>query len=700
MPITLSTEVQIINQSGGPAMITLYYRQGTNNSATEFAPTSTATWWLNHGETSSPIDINYTSGSGASTAYWAVVMNIRQNATHTKLGVWVSALEDDPEPDDFYTAWQLQSGDSGKTLTFSVDCHQFHMTTSKGSTNVIMSQVGPLFTLAPISNVFVVMLENRSYDSMFAASGIQGLVTAELSSTPSTPGWTNPITGTTLPGNVLAYGGGAALGGVAAPESLATDPGHELPDVYMQLTQNTLTKFTAPYVYPAVNNGGFAANWQQKLGSSAGKDTTKLQQVMWPYQMQSQLPVLYTLATEFAVCDHWFSSVPGPTWPNRFFVHAASSDGLDQSPSKLQLIWSKIFSGYEFTNGTIFSALSGANNPIPWRIYADYEPGAAGSSHWSLYSNQPNKPNPEGGDYLQVTAIAGITSSNVASLASFAADLQRPYPYAYTFIEPNYGAVTGPYDFKGGSSQHPLDNAYGGEALIKAVYEAIRASPLWPTSLLIITYDEHGGLADSVLPPKATIPGDVWNDPGNNEYNFQFNQYGVRVPAVVVSPRIVKGTVDHNVYDHTSVIRTMWKCFGLPKSGLTARDKAANDLLGLIGINPVRTDCPMTLPVPAPASAMAMDRVTETVDPLAQSRRAEPLQTGGAVWSALLLAAKTHHDLEGSPETQAAITARLQGIKTYGDAQDYLAEVSGKMHDDRAARRARKAAAQRSRKGT
>jgi len=115
---------------------------------------------------------------------------------------------------------------------------------------------------------------------------------------------------------------------------------------------------------------------------------------------------------------------------------------------------------------------------------------------------------------------------------------KRDYPWLYTWIEPNYGDVAS-RTYKGGNSQHPLDGVTHGEALIKATYEAIRNSPHWNNSLLIVTWDEHGGFYDHVAPPRnAEPPGDTQPGSKYNQYGFTFGQYGVRVPAIVVSPLI------------------------------------------------------------------------------------------------------------------------------------------------------------------
>src|SRR5207302_5082671 len=108
--------------------------------------------------------------------------------------------------------------------------------------------------------------------------------------------------------------------------------------------------------YPNVNNSGFIA-----ACARVAPDPTIVMHAFAP----EQLPVLNALAREFAVCDHWFSSMPGPTWPNRFFIHAASSGGLDDSPTALQSL-ETLLRGYAFSNGTIFDRLDGKD--LPWSI--------------------------------------------------------------------------------------------------------------------------------------------------------------------------------------------------------------------------------------------------------------------------------------------------------------------------------------------
>jgi phospholipase C len=162
---------------------------------------------------------------------------------------------------------------------------------------------------------------------------------------------------------------------------------------------------------------------------------------------------------------------------------------------------------------------------------------------------------------------------------------------AYTFVEPSWGSS--------GNSQHPNYDVSLGEQLIHDVYEAVRNGPAWDQTLLVITYDEHGGCYDHVPPPT----GAVAPDDAAGEYGFDFTRFGVRVPAVLVSPLVPAGTVfrapaGSTPLDHTSILKTVERRWGLP--ALTARDAAAPDFGSVLSLASPRTDDPLagvTVPI-------------------------------------------------------------------------------------------------------
>lgn len=114
--------------------------------------------------------------------------------------------------------------------------------------------------------------------------------------------------------------------------------------------------------------------------------------------------------------------------------------------------------------------------------------------------------------------------------------------------------------------------------------------------MLIITWDEHGGFYDHTVPPAAIPPGDPPVD-DYDHHGFWFDQLGPRVPALVISPFVRRGVIDHTVYDHTSILATVERLFGF--GALTQRDGSAADTLHLLSLDAPRTDAPTVLPSPA-----------------------------------------------------------------------------------------------------
>ena len=415
-----------------------------------------------------------------------------------------------------------------------------------------------------IEHVFVLMLENRSFDHMLGFSGLRGI-------DPST-GQVTEIDG--LTGAEFNIVSPQVRVPVTSPSdyALRIDPKHGFANVVEQLCGPGAT-YPQGGPYPPISNSGFASSCVSAYGMPASGDVPTMRAFS-----PEQLPVLNTLAAEFAVCDRWFSSMPGPTWPNRFFAHAASSADLDDSPSALRST-TAVFAGYRFANGTIFDRLTSAGRG------------------WCVV---------EGGALPVSLAMHGMIENSLAGRVITFDELREriateKLSESYVFIEPHYGHVLlDGSNFKCGNSQHPLDDVTRGERLIKDVYETIRASRYWEKSLLMIVYDEHGGFYDHVAPPTAVAPGDSATDSGNSAHGFSFDQLGVRTPAVIVSPYIAGGVVDHTVYDHTSIIATLSRLFDL--GHLTERDKAAAPLDHLLSLSQPRNDDARTrLPEPAPS---------------------------------------------------------------------------------------------------
>jgi phospholipase C len=485
-----------------------------------------------------------------------------------------------------------------------------------------------------IKRVFVLMLENRSFDHMLGLSGITGVDAATGAHTEI---HALPI------GASNSWNSKVFLAGPPPVDPMKVDPYHEFTDVLEQLCGAAAT-YSSGGPYPPISNSGFVSNFAVAAKSPSPGD------VMQCFTT-ARIPVLSGLAKEFAVCDSWFCSMPGPTWPNRFFGLGASSAELDHSPTTAETLAWETIGGFKFQNGSIF------DTGLKWRIYA-------GNKIFTL-----------------AHALKGIHIWDITRYSEFAKDVSDPnYPAQFTWIEPNYGHVT--TDYIGGNSQHPLDGVTGGEALVKATYDAIRNSPLWESSMLIITWDEHGGFFDHVAPPRATPPGDNAQFGGANSYGFVFDQYGPRVPAVVISPLIPQNTIDHGIYDHSSFLTTVERLFNIPP--LTARDRAARDLLSLPSLPTPRMLRPDVFKLePEDESAhrdVALDTLEIEIPPATQPNT--PIETNRNLPGFIYVAARTDQELQPPGVALDAHVARVRdrviGIRTQGDARDYFEEVRRK----------------------
>ena len=252
-----------------------------------------------------------------------------------------------------------------------------------------------------IQHVFVLMLENRSFDHMLGFSSIKGtdahdgratqimgvvdlslLQLAESLQVKTASGMVRRKGQTWPPSPTISlrdlftsnqFNGQIYRAGQPADYAMPVDPGHEFPNVTVQLCGPGLT-YPPEGIYPTVTNSEFVASYVASGGQGNPGEIMKCYNQSHP---PLQLPVLNTLAQEFVVCDHWYASLPGPTWPNRFFAHAASSGGLDHSPSSVEILKWETVDGFSFPNGTIFDRMNSKN--IKWRLYAgDHFPIVAG----------------------------------------------------------------------------------------------------------------------------------------------------------------------------------------------------------------------------------------------------------------------------------------------------------------------------------
>ncbi|OVA02926.1 Phosphoesterase [Macleaya cordata] len=422
----------------------------------------------------------------------------------------------------------------------------------------------------PIKTVVVLVQENRSFDHML---GWMKSLNPEINGVSGTE--SNPLS-TTDPNSNRIYFGDRS-------EHVDPDPGHSFQAVYEQLYGVQFEASSSVNKVPTME--GFA---QQAESKQKGLSDT----VMNGFKPES-IPVYKELVSEFALFDRWFSSVPAETQPNRLFVHSATSHGAITNDTK------KLIEGYP--QKTIFESMD--EDGYSFGIYHQYPPSTL------FYRN------------LRKLKYVGNFHQFDLHFKNHCEEGKLPN---YVVIEQRY------FDLKllPGNDDHPSHDVAEGQKFIKHVYETLRASPQWNEMLFIITYDEHGGFYDHVPTPTVGVPSpdDIV---GPEPYKFQFDRLGVRVPTIMISPWIERGTVVHgpssgpyptSEFEHSSIPATVKKIFNL-REFLTKRDAWAGTFETVLTRKTPRTDCPVTLPEPEkmrPGEADEDAKLTEFQEELVQ----------------------------------------------------------------------------------
>ncbi len=282
----------------------------------------------------------------------------------------------------------------------------------------------------------------------------------------------------------------------------------------------------------------------------------------------TSVPVIATLATEFTLFDRWYSSVPGPTEVNRAYLHSATSHGMGFNNMDI------LIPG--LPQDTLYDLFDRAN--VSYNFFmGDF-------STYLFFAHARGAP--------QRDAFRPMMDFDLRAAAGTLPQ--------FSFIDPRYFTLK---DLPA-NDQHPDHNVEAGEQLIARVYDALRSSPQWNETLLVLTYDEHGGFYDHVPPPMTNVPNPDGLDSVSPGSEFKFDRLGVRVPTIMVSPWLRRGTVVHepavNHFDHTSLIATMRKLFNLG-GPLTKRDAWAATFEHLwdapeTSLAEPRTDCPLKMP--------------------------------------------------------------------------------------------------------
>jgi phospholipase C len=394
-----------------------------------------------------------------------------------------------------------------------------------------------------LKHIVVLMMENRSFDHMLGGLKAQNQQIDGLDGTESNPDST---------GTLFRVQDQADFQGQLDP-----DPDHHFAAVDLQIFNGSVANPRVP------NMQGFINSYFQQR-----RDTKHSQKIMYFFKPDN-LPVLTTLATEFAVFNRWFASIPGPTICNRAFAHYGTSFGrVTMNPFYVHTLYK-----------SVYQRLAAANRRA--KIYY-YDVPSSTMEVVNLLQDQPQF----FGTYQQ-----------------FKDDCKKGILPDYSFIEPNYTdhEVNGKQELA--TDQHPDHNMQAGERFIASIYNAIHENAdLWKSTALLIVYDEHGGIFDHVPPLPCLQDGFVAqpSDTGTNA-PFLFDRLGVRVPAILISPWVPRGqvvsplqpdgTIDNlRVFEHASIPATVTNFFvpGFDSKQRSPREQQADTFLDLLSLGQMR----------------------------------------------------------------------------------------------------------------
>ena len=347
-----------------------------------------------------------------------------------------------------------------------------------------------------------------------------------------------------------------------------------------------------------------------------------------------QLTMLSGLAANFAVCDAWYASAPCQTWPNRAFVHLGTSCGrVNNWPDD----------PFDFDVPTIFNVLEASGHT------------------WAVF-------NPS--EIISLTRLQfpklwdSSLDSHFLGITDFITQAQEGTLPSYSFVEPSFMTIEGtPND------EHPPHDVCLGEQFLQSIYSAVVNGKNWEKTLLVITFDEHGGCPDHMPPPWGAVAPDEQSDPG--EEGFRFDRFGVRVPTILVSPWIQAGTVFRSTtnvpYDHTSILATLRDWLSIPDQLMLSskRIAAAPTFGNVLNLSQVRQDKPAITASCAP-SARLLNNIMEPPNDLQRSMVA-----------AMIRKMVTH------PVDLALVRKVLATIRTRADAARFVTGMTRDVEVDR-----------------
>jgi phospholipase C len=434
--------------------------------------------------------------------------------------------------------------------------------------------------LDTFDHVVVLMLENRSFDNLLGYMYPDGVpanaplgktfegVTGKNLSNPVPPDVKNPPP----PGVTTIPVSPVEAGNYFQPYP---DPGENYVHVNTQLFNLIDGGDAPPYNLPGQrplpepNMQGFVKDYIEnyKAAEVAGQDPTYdalptdfpwtgYKQIMQCYPT-SAVPVVTTLAREFGVFDHWFCAVPSETWCNRAFWNAGTSWGFvinpPESGAESELRWLA-----DSIGPTVFNQIedSGGTSSLTWKIYTPNIIAATSIIHaLALMDYQPLIPGPD------IFHWVPNPRNRMFTFQDFLTDCAAGKLSSYSFLEPRFFSPQNdmhpstPGAFADGSGKGDVGPVLLGDLLVWQVYDAIRNSPKRDRTLLIITFDEHGGCYDHMPPPGQVTAPDLTGY--TLEDDFDFKRLGVRIPTIMVSSHIARNTVVNTPMHHGSFMNTL-----------------------------------------------------------------------------------------------------------------------------------------------
>jgi phospholipase C len=511
----------------------------------------------------------------------------------------------------------------------------------------------PVRATPGFDHLVVVMFENRSFDNLLGyLYSPTGLPAGQTFDGVAGATYTNPSPAGPIATHVYTGPTDSIM------RSPSPDPGEEYPHVNTQLfgTVNPPSNahinsiemtppFNAPPAGAAATMQGFVTDYINNFIATQGRAPTQEEYaVAMGCFSPEMLPVISTLARSFAVYDRWFCAVPSQTFCNRAFFHASTSSGFVNNRGK---------AGY-------FKWATPASNPAPTIFNRLEEKGIS----WAVYFDESQVICLTG--FINGPALEPYWRTRFRTMAQFRADAAAGRLPAYSFIEPrllfDHNDMHPPVattTFVGADGKKiavgGISDVRAGEKLLHDIYLAIRTSATPNGSnamntMLLVTFDEHGGIHDHVPPPAATPPDGL----KDTEMGFAFDRLGVRVPAIAISAYTRAGTIIHDEMHHAAVIATLCEKFAL--APLTARDKGARSISNAINLTEPRQpwDWPQTTPQYVPPNP-------EAAGPFSPAAGNVPLTPPGAALMGMLVA-KFGLPVDQEPKTYDQAWALLQRL--------------------------------------